>query len=77
MKKLFLIAILTATAAFAQEPVNVPAEMAIAANSFLASLDGDLAKKAKFPFAADQRENAKAWHWRNSMRSKPPSCAPS
>ena len=57
MKKLFLIAILTATAAFAQEPVNVPAEMAIAANSFLASLDGDLAKKAKFPFAADQREN--------------------
>ena len=57
MKKLFLIAILTATSAFAQAPVNVPAEMAAAANSFLASLDEDQAKKATFPFAADQREN--------------------
>lgn len=57
MKKLFLIGILIASAAFAQEPANVPEEMAAAANSFLASLDEVKAKKATFPFAADQREN--------------------
>jgi len=58
MKKLFLIGVLTAaTAAFAQEPANVPAEMAAAANAFLSALDENQAKKAKFPFAADQREN--------------------
>lgn len=58
MKKLFLIGVLTAaTAAFAQEPANVPAEMATAANAFLSALDENQAKKAKFPFAADQREN--------------------
>jgi len=57
MKKLFLIGILAATAAFAQEPANVPAEMAVAANAFLSALDEEQAKKAKFHFAADQREN--------------------
>jgi hypothetical protein len=57
MKKIFLIGVLTAATAFAQEPANVPAEMVAAANSFLASLDEAKAKKATFPFAADQREN--------------------
>jgi hypothetical protein len=57
MKKLFLIGVLTAATAFAQEPANVPAEMASAANAFLSALDENQAKKAKFPFAADQREN--------------------
>ena len=57
MKKLFLIGVLTAATAFAQEPANVPAEMAAAANAFLSALDENQAKKAKFPFAADQREN--------------------
>ncbi len=57
MQKLFLIGVLTAATAFAQEPANVPAEMAAAANAFLSALDENQAKKAKFPFAADQREN--------------------
>jgi hypothetical protein len=57
MKKLFLLAILTAASAFAQEPANVPEEMVAAAKSFLASLDKAKAKKAAFPFASDQREN--------------------
>ena len=57
MKNLFLIGVLTTVTAFAQGSANIPAEMAAAANSFLASLDEAKAKKATFPFAADQREN--------------------
>lgn len=55
--KTFLLILALGTAAFAQEPANVPAEMATAANAFLAALDEDQAKKAKFSFEADQREN--------------------
>jgi len=36
---------------------NVTAEMAIAANAFLAGLDKQQAEKARFPFDSDQREN--------------------
>lgn len=36
---------------------NVSAEMAAAANTFLGSLDADLAKKAKFPFGDEHRQN--------------------
>ena len=59
--KTFLLTFALGTAALiAKEPAplaNVTAEMATAANTFLASLDENQAKKAKFPFAADQREN--------------------
>jgi hypothetical protein len=61
LMKTFLLTIALGTASLiAQEPAplaNIPAEMATAANAFLASLDENQAKNAKFPFAADQREN--------------------
>ena len=65
MKKILLLGLLAATPVFAKEPVKtdtaalapVTAEMAEATNAFLASLDEEQAKKAKFPFDADQREN--------------------
>jgi hypothetical protein len=59
--KPFLLTIALGTAALiAKEPAplaDVTGEMAAAANTFLGALDEDQAKKAKFPFAADQREN--------------------
>ena len=65
MKKLLLLGLIASSSLFAKEPVkttaadlqSVTAEMATAANAFLASLDEAQAKKAKFPFAGDQREN--------------------
>lgn len=59
--KTFLLTIALGTAALtAKEPAplaDVTTEMAAAANTFLSALDEEQAKKAKFPFAADQREN--------------------
>lgn len=65
MKKLLLLGLIASSSLFAKEPVKpatadlqpVAAEMATAANAFLASLDAGQAKKAKFPFDGEQREN--------------------
>lgn len=60
MKTFLLTLAFGISALLAKEPAplaEVTAEMATAANTFLASLDETQAKKAKFPFAADQREN--------------------
>lgn len=65
MKKLLLLGLIASSHLFAKEPAKiatanlqpVTAEMATAANAFLASLDEAQAKKAKFPFGGDQREN--------------------
>ena len=65
MQKILLIGLLAASSAFAKEPLKkettslqtVTAEMATAANAFLASLDAAQAKKANFSFDGDQREN--------------------
>lgn len=60
MRPILIFIALATSSLVAKEPAplaNVTAEMAAAANTFLAALDEDLAKKAKFPFDADQREN--------------------
>lgn len=60
MKTILLFLSLGTAALTAKEPaplVDVTAEMAVAANAFLSALDEEQSKKAKFPFAADQREN--------------------
>jgi len=65
MKKLLLLGLIASSYLFAKEPVKtatadlrpVAAEMATAANAFLASLDAEQVKKAKFPFDGEQREN--------------------
>jgi Protein of unknown function (DUF3500) len=65
MKTFLFSAALATSCLFAKEPAkpvaadltNVTTEMATAANAFLAALDEEQVKKAKFPFAADQREN--------------------
>ncbi len=65
MKRLLLLGLLAAAPLSAKEPVKtetadlqgVTAEMAAAANAFLASLDETQAKKARFPFDGGQREN--------------------
>lgn len=66
MKTILLLGALGASALIEKEPAHVEAaglqtvtaEMATAANTFLASLNEAQAEKAKFPFASDQRE---AW----------------
>ena len=62
MKKLLLLALIASSSVFAEESVKndlqpVVAEMAIAANAFLASLDETQVKRARFPFKSDEREN--------------------
>ena len=65
MKTILLLGALATSALIAKEPAKadaaglqtVTAGMATAANAFLASLNDAQAEKAKFPFAADQREN--------------------
>ena len=64
MKKFLLLGLIASSTLFAKEPVKttgqlqpVAAEMASAANAFLDSLSEAQAKKAKFPFDVDQREN--------------------
>lgn len=59
MRSTLLFLALT-SALLAKEPAplaSVTVEMAAAANSFLGALNDDQSKKAKFSFAADQREN--------------------
>ncbi|MDP4847035.1 MAG: DUF3500 domain-containing protein [Akkermansiaceae bacterium] len=60
MKKFLLLGLLSILPVCAQQPADlekVAAEMADAANAFLTSLDEDEAKKARFPFTPDEREN--------------------
>ncbi|MGJ8643570.1 MAG: DUF3500 domain-containing protein [Luteolibacter sp.] len=60
MKKILLLSLLSILPVCAQEPAGlekVAREMTDAANAFLASLDEDEAKKARFPFTPDEREN--------------------
>ncbi|MDP4896429.1 MAG: DUF3500 domain-containing protein [Akkermansiaceae bacterium] len=60
MKKFLLLGLLSILPVCAQQPTDlekVAAEMADAANAFLTSLDEDEAKKARFPFTPDEREN--------------------
>lgn len=64
MKKILLVSLIATSSLFANEPAKksadltgVTTEMATAANAFLSALDEAQAKKACFPFAADQREN--------------------
>ena len=64
MKKLFLLGLIASSSLLAKEEAKstatlapVTAEMANAANAFLESLNEAQAKRAKFPFDVDQREN--------------------
>ena len=65
MKKILIICLVAASSVLAKEPVKqetaslqiVTADMATAANAFLASLDEAQVKKAQFPFDGEQREN--------------------
>lgn len=60
MKRFLILGAVAASALLAKEhapTTDVAAEMAAAAKTFLAALDESQAKKARFPFAADQREN--------------------
>jgi len=57
MKIIYLISVLSMACAFGEEPKQVPAEMASAAQALLESLNEEQAKKAIFSFDEDQREN--------------------
>ncbi len=64
MKIFLLLGLVASSTLLAKEPAKptgklqpVAAEMASAANAFLESLNEEQAKKAKFPFDVDQREN--------------------
>jgi hypothetical protein len=65
MKKILLLGLLAASPIFAKEPVKAPianlqpvtTEMAESANALIASLNEAQAKKARFPFESDEREN--------------------
>ncbi len=64
MKKLLLLGLIATSSLIAKEPANttadlqpITADMATAANAFIASLNEAESKKARFPFESDEREN--------------------